>query len=332
MTVLRGRMASSMEDPIAEQFAVFADYVREKGLRMTRQRELVVKTFLRSEGHLSTDELYELVREKDAKIGYATVFRTLKALTDCGLARETDLDDGRTRFEQLYRRPEHHHIVCIQCNRTIEFFNPELERLQDQIVAEYDFKPLRSRFQIFGLCRACRGDQAPAGRVYDADLVFARDALRIAMETERRGVRFYQTASEIVAHDSTRQTFLLMLKDEEKHLRNLQQEWDRLIRENRAILDAPVFLHFDFESLRKIFPSREEIGRRLRRDMSELEALELAMSMEKDAWDFFRNYADKFTDTRGRDIFLQFAEEERDHYETIRATWEQVQQRQTQLQ
>lgn len=314
-----------MEDPIAEQFAVFADYVRENGLRMTRQRELVVRTFLRSEGHLSTDELFELVREEDAKIGYATVFRTLKALTDCGLARETDLDDGRTRFEHLYRHPEHHHIVCLECNRTIEFFSPELDRLQSEIVAEYDFKPVRSKFQIYGLCRACQGEVVASSQWHDPDLVFARDALRIAMETERRGVRFYSTASDIVAHDSTRETFNRMLQDEKKHLRNLQQEWDRLIKGNRRILDAPVFLHFDFDALRKIFPSREEIGRRLRNDMSELEALELAMSMEKDAWDFFRNYADKFTDTRGRDIFLQFAEEERDHYETIRATWEAIQ-------
>lgn len=314
-----------MDDSIAEEFAVFADYVRDRGLRMTRQRELVVKTFLRSEGHLSTDELYELVRAEDPKVGYATVFRTLKALTDCGLARETDLDDGRTRFEHLYRHPEHHHIICLECNRTIEFANPELDRLQSEIVSRYDFKPIRSKFQIYGVCQSCQGEHAQSGQGFDADQVFARDALRIAMETERRGVRFYQTAMDIVAHETTQEIFSRMLKDEEKHLRNLQQEWDRLIQSNRQILDAPVFLHFDFEALRRIFPSREEIGRRLSKEMTELEALELAMSMEKEAWDFFRNYADRFTDTRGRDIFLQFAEEEQDHYETIRATWDALQ-------
>ncbi len=318
-----------METTLAEQMQVFADYVREHGLRMTRQRELIVSTFLRNEGHLSTDELHELVRRKDRKVGYATVFRTLKALTDCGLARETDLDDGRTRYEHLYRHPQHHHIVCVQCNRTIEFYSPELERLQERIVSEYDFQHVRSRFQIFGICPDCREEEQPQEETVHADLIFARDALKIAIETEKRGVRFYLTASEIVAHESTRHTFLEMLRDEEKHLSSLEREWNRLITEHPKVLDAPVFLHFDFEALQKIFPSKEEINRRLRSDMEEEEALRLAMAMEKDAADFFTRYADKFNDTQGRDIFLKFASEEVDHFNIIKNALESLLARQS---
>ena len=122
---------------IAEQMELFSTYVKKNGLKMTRQREVVVESFLRTEGHVSTDELYQLVKKKNQNIGFTTVFRTLKALTDCGLARETDLSDGRTRFEHLYNRPHHHHIVCMECSRTIEFLSPELEQLQEQIVSRY---------------------------------------------------------------------------------------------------------------------------------------------------------------------------------------------------
>ncbi len=306
-----------MDDSIAEQLQVFADYIHNNNLRMTHQRELIVETFLTSDGHLSTDELYDLVRQRDSRIGYATVFRTLKALTDCGLARETDLDDGRTRFEHTYRRPQHHHIVCVQCNRTIEFYSPELERLQERIVAQYDFEAVRNRFQIFGICRSCQSQQDSAREMVDADLVFARDALRIALETERRGVHFYQTASSIVSHASTRKTFQEMLQDEKKHLARLEGEWKRLIGDNKKVLDAPVFLHFDFEALKKIFPSREEIAERLRPEMTEEDALRLAMSMERDAADFFNSYAERFNDTNGRDVFLKFAAEEEDHFNII---------------
>lgn len=308
-----------MNSSNAEQMKIFADYIRSRGLRMTRQRELIVRTFLGNEGHLSTDELHELVRRKDRKVGYATVFRTLKALTDCGLARKTDLDDGRVRFEHFYRHPQHHHIVCVECNRTIEFYSPELEQLEKQIVAEYDFQPVRNRYQIFGICRDCRRSGEPPEETVHADTIFARDALKIAIETEKRGVRFYLTASEIVAHESTRHTFLEMLRDEEKHLSSLEREWNRLLAEHPTVLEAPVFLHFDFEALQKIFPSKEEINRRLREDMDEEEALRLAMAMEKDAADFFTRYADKFNDTQGRDIFLKFAGEETDHYNIIRS-------------
>lgn len=313
-----------MDTSIDEQMKMFSDYIRESGLRMTRQRELIVGTFLRNEGHLSTDELHELVRRKDRKVGYATVFRTLKAMTDCGLARKTDLDDGRARYEHYYRHPQHHHIVCVECNRTIEFYSPELARLQEQIVSEYDFQPVRNRFQIFGICRDCRKREEPAEASIDADMIFARDALKIAIETEKRGVRFYLTASEIVAHESTRRTFFEMLRDEEKHLSSLEREWSRLINEHPEVLDAPVFLHFDFEALQKIFPSKDEINRRLKPDMEEEEALRLAMAMEKDAADFFTRYADKFDDTQGRDIFLKFAGEEVDHFNIIQRALEAV--------
>jgi len=317
-----------MKQRITEQLDIFADYIRRKGLRMTRQREMIVLTFLENEGHLSTDELFDLVRRQDQKIGYATVSRTLKALIDCGLARETDLNDGRVRFEHLYKHPHHYHIICTECNRTIEFFNPEIDRIQMQILEEYGFEPDRHRFQIFGICPACRNPQRESGtQTYHSDQVFARDALKIAMETERRGMRFYQTASKIVAQPATRATFLKMLEDEKKHLSRLKKEWNRLIRSNRGILEAPVFLHFDFEALKQIFPSREEINRKMAVDLTEEEALNLAMKMELDAFHFFRKYAEKFSDSKGRDIFLQFADEENEHYEIMKSALHDLRER-----
>jgi rubrerythrin len=86
-------------------------------------------------------------------------------------------------------------------------------------------------------------------------------------------------------------------------------------------------LHFDFQALKKIFPSKEEISRKLTPDLSEKEALELALKMELDAYNFFNKYADKFTDTKGRDIFLKFAEEENDHCEIIRTTLRKLEMR-----
>jgi Fur family ferric uptake transcriptional regulator len=313
-----------MAESIAEQLDLFAQYVREKGLRMTRQRELVVSTFLKTEGHLSTDELYALVRKKDSKIGYTTVFRTLKALTDCGLARETDLGDGFTRFEHLYRHPHHHHILCVECNKTIEFYSPELEELQGKIVSEYQFEPVRYTFQIYGVCHECQTQKEPTRESVVSDLVFVRDALKIAMETEKRGIRFYKAASQIAARPVTQATFLRMLKDEEKHFKNLTDEWNRLIGNNEKVLKAPVFLHFDFDALKRIFPTREEINKKLTANMGEEEALRLAMAMEKEAWQFFAAYAERFSDTKGRDVFLKFAEEEEEHYDTIKSALESL--------
>lgn len=313
-----------MAKNISEQLEIFSRYVRENDLRMTRQRKFVVETFLRSEGHLSADELYALVRRKGTGIGYATVTRTLKSLTLCGLARETDLADGRTRFEHLYKHPHHHHIVCTECKSAIEFLSPELERIQERIISEYDFEPVRSTFQIFGVCRACRSQQQSGKETFQPDVVFTRDALKIAMETESRGVQFYTVASELVVQGRTRQAFLAMLEDEKDHYARLKERWDSLIAENPKVMDAPVFLHFDFEALKRIFPSRGQIKERLKADISEKEALKLAMQMEQDAHRFFSDYAERFNDSRGRDIFTKFAEEEKEHIELIQAAYAEL--------
>jgi Fur family transcriptional regulator, ferric uptake regulator len=309
---------------IAEQMELFSTYVKKNGLKMTRQREVVVESFLRTEGHLSTDELYQLVKKKNKNIGFTTVFRTLKALTDCGLARETDLSDGRTRFEHLYNRPHHHHIVCMECSRTIEFLSPELEQLQEQIVSRYGFRSIRHQLQIFGVCNDCQNQRPTKQDVFNSDLIFARDALQIALETERSGVNFYLSAAEAATHPSGKSTFFKLAEEEKRHLHELEEEWKQLIRKDKNILKAPVFLHFDYDALKKIFPAREELKKRLSENLDEKSALTLAMEMEKESYNFFKKYAQKFNDTKGKEIFLKFAAEEQDHYSTIEREYTQL--------
>lgn len=307
---------------IDEQLRVFADYLKSEGLKMTHQREIVVENFLRNRGHISADELFDLVKKDDGKIGLATIFRTLRTLSDCGLAREINLGDGRTRFEPTYKRPHHHHLICEECNQTIEFYNPEFEALQEKIVNQYRFISKRHVLQIFGICKDCQKQKEVDHPIVESDLVFARDALQIAMETEKRGVDFYSTAAEIVSDESTRTTFLEMLDEEKHHLEGLEKEWDRLIAGKQRVIGAPVFLHFDYDELKRIFPSRQEVQRKLNKDISAKDALELAMGMERDAHNFFKKYAQRFNDTKGRDIFLKFAKEEREHYDLIKKEYD----------
>jgi Fur family ferric uptake transcriptional regulator len=309
---------------IAEQLDIFSGYLKKNGLKMTRQRAIVVESFLRTDGHLSTDELYQLVKKKDSRVGFTTVFRTLKALTDCGLARETDLLDGRTRFEHLYNRPHHHHIVCMECNRTIEFLSPELEQLQEQVVSQYRFKSIRHQLQIFGVCHDCQNQRPVTQDIYDSDLVFARDALKIALETERSGVNFYLNAAETATHPSGKSTFLKIAEEEKRHLSELEQEWKQLIKKDKNILKAPVFLHFDYDALKNLFPAREDLKKRLKEDLDEKRALILAMEMEMESYNFFKEYAERFNDTKGKEIFIKFAAEEQDHYRSIQREFEKL--------
>ena len=302
---------------LAEQKEIFAAYLKKKKLKITRQRQVILDNFLKTEGHLSTEELYNQVRQKDRTIGYATVSRTMKALTDSGLAREIDLGDSRSRFEPLYKRPHHHHIICVECQKAIEFLSPELEQLQEQVVSRYRFRPVRHHFQVFGICEDCQEHRPTRHEDFDSDLVFARDALQIALQTEKNGVNFYQALAKAATDPRGRDAFLEMAAEEQKHLQELESEWGALVKRNKRLLDAPVFLHFDYNELNRLFPSPEELQKRGVERLSLEEALHLALSMEQGAHSFFKRYAERFNDTRGKSIFQKFAEEELEHCELI---------------
>lgn len=136
--------------------AIFEEYIRSQGLRKTVQRELILEVFLKTEDHLSSEDLYWLVQKNDPNVGQTTVYRTLKLLTDAGLAREVRLGDDRTYYEHHFDHEHHDHMVCTECGRVIEFFSAEIEALQDEMAEKFDFLPTHHSLRILGLCRDCR--------------------------------------------------------------------------------------------------------------------------------------------------------------------------------
>lgn len=135
---------------------IFSEYVKDKGLRMTPQRKLILDVFLDSEGHLASEELYAAVKAKDPSVGQATVYRTLRLLSDCGLASELRLGDGVTRYEPGYGNSHHDHLVCESCGSTVEIVDNRIEQLQEELAQGNDFVLTGHRMILFGLCGACR--------------------------------------------------------------------------------------------------------------------------------------------------------------------------------
>ena len=143
--------------PVRAEMQVLTDYLRERNLKMTPHRELILDTFLDHEGHRSVEDIYRNVKLQDPRIGYTTVYRTMKILMECGLARELDLADGITRYEHLFNHEHHDHMICMECGASIEFFNPQIESLQDAASEALGFKVRDHKLQIYGVCRECQG-------------------------------------------------------------------------------------------------------------------------------------------------------------------------------
>lgn len=133
-----------------------AEYIQVNNLRWTQQRQTIVDVFFGSGQHLTTEELFELVKKQDPAIGYATVSRTLHLLLEAGICSQLDISDGSMRYEITAGQEHHDHLVCTSCGTFIEIFSPELESLQSRLVKEHDFSEQYHKLQIFGTCSQCR--------------------------------------------------------------------------------------------------------------------------------------------------------------------------------
>jgi Fur family transcriptional regulator, ferric uptake regulator len=147
-----------------EEIQIFHEHLKRERLKRTTQRDLILDVFLDTEGHVSSEDLYAIIKAKDPTVGFTTVYRTLKLLKECGLARELEFHDGRMLYEHDYKHTHHDHLICTKCGALIEFYSEEIEQLQDEITRRYKFKPLHHSHRIFGICANCQKEQRSTER------------------------------------------------------------------------------------------------------------------------------------------------------------------------
>jgi Fur family ferric uptake transcriptional regulator len=126
-----------------------------QGLRSTEQRRLIVEAFFESHEHVTLDQLLERVRAADSRVGYATVYRTMKMLADGGIAHERKFGDGFTRYELADEGAHHDHLICIHCGTIQEFEEPLIEDLQERVATRYGFEVHHHKHELYGRCRSC---------------------------------------------------------------------------------------------------------------------------------------------------------------------------------
>jgi len=154
---------SNHNTPARDPVDVFADFLRDKGLRMTPQRRLILQVFLdsaeeaRGGAHLASEELYGRAKAQDASLGQATVYRTLKLLAEAGLARAQQFGDGRARYEPNLNVSHHDHLICEVCRRTVEIVDQRIESLQEELARRHGFHLTAHRMDLFGVCPECSG-------------------------------------------------------------------------------------------------------------------------------------------------------------------------------
>ena len=297
-----------MEAPSA-----FVDRLRPAGGKRSSKRDLIVNVFLRQDGHLSADDLVDVLRREGHKSSRATVYRTLQWMADAGIARKVDFGDGRTRFEHSYRHPRHFHLICKSCNRSSEFLSSDVETLIEEIADVRGFAIEQSVVQLHGRCDECRtGRRRPAGEV-PMERLFARDALRIAIQTERSGLEFYSRAARITKDARGRRVFRKLAAEEQEHLGKLEARYAELLAEDPELESRPTFLFFKGAASGLFAAGAEELDK----GADDRQALRIGIRCERGSHRFFKRYGERFEDSEGKRIFLEFADEEREHLELL---------------
>ena len=136
--------------------SIFLEHIQRSGLRKTSQRDLIMETFLSTEEHLTIEDLHRLVQRRDPSVGHTTVYRTLKLLTEAGLAREVRFGENKTYFEHHHDHDHHDHMICTACGRVLEFFSEAIENLQDEMAEQFGFLPTHHSLRMWGLCSDCQ--------------------------------------------------------------------------------------------------------------------------------------------------------------------------------
>jgi Fur family ferric uptake transcriptional regulator len=136
--------------------------LQQKGVRLTRQRQILLDLIDQSGKHLDAESLYHLAKERDPKLNRVTVYRTLKMLKIGGLVDELDLMhfNGEQHFYETRMKQEHAHVVCLRCGRVEEFFGEPLQRIRRQVENNFGFQVLVARTELGGYCTSCQATRA----------------------------------------------------------------------------------------------------------------------------------------------------------------------------
>ena len=140
---------------MTNQQTYFKQFIKNQGLRQSAQRDRIVSTFLALKGHASAEELLAKARKFDARVGLTTVYRTLKLLTQSGLALERKFGGPVSTFEPAQRGEHHDHLICLRCGRIIEFENQTIEALQGDVARRHTFMVSYHTLELYGYCAQC---------------------------------------------------------------------------------------------------------------------------------------------------------------------------------
>lgn len=132
---------------------IFKSFLKKGKNRITPERFEVLDAALSHDGHFGADDLYIKMKNSKSAVSRATVYNTLELLAQCDLISKRNFGDNITRFESNFKKQTHDHLICVDCGRILEFTDPRIKKIPQEISDNFDFEFLSYSFNIFGRCK-----------------------------------------------------------------------------------------------------------------------------------------------------------------------------------
>ena len=143
-----------MKKDLNEYIQELKQRVKKRGLKHSKQREEILKVLYSAKSHLTPEQIHKEVKKENATIGLATVYRTLAFLEKEELVCSISFGSEGKKYE-LNRGSHHDHLICLECGQIVEFFNEELEKIQEEIAKQEGFKLITHQMNLYGICPKC---------------------------------------------------------------------------------------------------------------------------------------------------------------------------------
>ena len=132
-----------------EKIELLVEALKKEGLRFTEQRKSIWDEITSSDDHREAEDIFLSLRKKNINVSRATVYRTIDVLVKNNLVRKLDIGDAPSKYENKIDSHHHDHMICLETGDIIEFYNEELENLQDEIAKKHGYKVVRHVHQLF---------------------------------------------------------------------------------------------------------------------------------------------------------------------------------------
>lgn len=142
------------DEEVEKAMKAFHARLKDKALKSTKQRDAIAECFFRLNKHITADELHSEVKKTQRRIGYATVYRTLKLLVEQGFAVEKDFGDGCKRYDPVHGQDPHHdHLICVDCRKVVEFNDDTFAERAAELARAMGYELRNKRLELYAECQ-----------------------------------------------------------------------------------------------------------------------------------------------------------------------------------